>query len=249
MYVLTFIFIILALITGVFSTALVGREVALEEMERHRKKKLAQEAASEEPAPAPVLTEEPTPAPVVEEASATVEPTEETAPAMPEALPEEGASEDKVAFSRGSQSIDEKYMELSPEYRGYYDEIVRCAMAVEGSKRFKNAAYEEYKVGKSRLVRLKIRRGEVLCELVIQNLAFKNYVSDNKVAVRQAPATIRVSDEAALAAVKDSVGIAVQALEEERAYKKEQAKLRRRQNRAAAREAALAARGAGGEEA
>lgn len=139
-----------------------------------------------------------------------------------------------VAFSAVSQTLDEKYLDLCPEYKGYYDEIVRSAMAVEGSKRYKNSAYEEYKVGKNRLVRLKIRRGVVTCEFVIANLAFKNYAKDSKVAIKQAPARIKVIDEASLNAVKDSIGIAVQAINEEKEFKKEQARQRRRQNRAAA---------------
>lgn len=151
---------------------------------------------------------------------------------MPETEPGEGS----VTFSAASQTLDEKYSELSPEYRGYYDEIVRFAMAVEGSRRFKNSAYEEYKVGKNRLVRLKIKRGLIVCELVIANMAFKNYISDNKVAVKQAPAIIKVTDKASLSAVKDSIGIAVKAIEEEKAYKKEQARIRRRENRKATKE-------------
>lgn len=83
------------------------------------------------------------------------------------------------------------------------------------------------------MVRLKIKRETVICELVIPNLAFKNYVSENRVEVKQAPATIKVVDDATLSAVKDSMQIAINAIEEERAYKKEQAKLRRRQKRAA----------------
>lgn len=144
------------------------------------------------------------------------------------------ADDGTVAFSAASQTLDEKYLDLCPEYKGYYDEIVRSAMAVEGSKRFKNAAYEEYKVGKNRVVRLKIRRGVVTCEFVIANLAFKTYAKDSKVAIKQAPARIKVIDEASLNAVKDSIGIAVQAINEEKEFKKEQAKLRRRQNRAVA---------------
>ena len=141
-----------------------------------------------------------------------------------------------VVFSTATQTLEEKYLELTPEYKGYYDEIVKCAMAVEGSKRIKNANYEEYKVGMSRLVRLKIKRGIVVCELVISNLTFKTYVNDNKVAMKQAPASIKVIDAAACAAVKDSIGIAVKAIEEERAYRKEQAKIRRRERRLETRE-------------
>lgn len=233
MYALIIIFIIMALAIGLFSTALVAREVITEEKER-RKRKTAP-AAAEEPAKGavPTVTVAAPEAPVVEEAESTPEAEAETVE-----LPEMQANEGAVTFSAGSQTLDEKYLELSPEHKGYYDEIVRFAMAVENSKRFKNSAYEEYKVGKNRLVRIKIRRGMIVCELVIPNLTFKNYISDNKVSVKQAPAIIKVVDEASLSAVKDSIGIAVKAIEEEKAYKKEQARLRRRENRKAAKETA-----------
>lgn len=136
-----------------------------------------------------------------------------------------------VIFAAGTETLMEKYRALSPEHRGYYDEIVKYAKGIKESKRFKKANYEEYRIGKRRFVRLKIRRGVIQCELMIPNLTFKNYVSDNKVAVKQAPAVIKVTDEASLAAVKDSIRIAVSAIEEEKAYKKEQAKLRRKKQR------------------
>lgn len=219
MYVLMIIFIVMALIIGVFSVAFVGREVVIEEKER-RKQKNNSVSISEEENVATIET------PIVNAAQAD----EEIAVTLTETFSHEGT----VAFSTGSQTLDEKYLELSPEYKGYYNEIVRYAMSVEGSKRYKNSVYEEYKVGKNRLVRLKIKRGIIVCELVISNLTFKNYISDNKVSVKQAPAIIKVTDEISLSAVKDSIGIAVKAIEEEKAYKKEQAKIRRKQKRTTA---------------
>ena len=215
MYVFVIIFIVLAIIIALFSAVLVGREVVIEAKNRRKKKNDTSEETTTvtTPAPAPVVPVQP---PVLEETAVAAD-TE--------------TDNGTVAFSAGKQSLDEKYLVLSPEYKGYYDEIVRSAMAVDDSKRYKNAAYEEYKVGKNRLVRLKIKRGIVVCELVIPNLTFKNYISNNKVAMKQAPATIKVVDEASLNAVKDSIGIAVKAIEEERAYKKEQAKIRRKQKR------------------
>ncbi len=136
-----------------------------------------------------------------------------------------------VIFAAGTETLMEKYRTLSPKYKGYYDEIVKYAKGIKESKRFKKANYEEFRIGKRRFVRLKIRRGVIQCELMISNLTFKNYVSDNKVAVKQAPAVIKVTDEASVAAVKDSIEIAVRAIEEEKAYKKEQAKLRRKKQR------------------
>lgn len=233
MYVLMICFIAVVLIIGIFCVVVVARDIVNEE----RAKKNASEAATAtpvvvyQPAPAPQQAEEPEVEEPKEEPAEEEPATEETA--VTEEVAEEAEDDGVVNFATGTKTLDEKYLELTPEFKGYYDEIVRFANTVEGSKRFKNANYEEYKVGKNRLVRLKIKRETVICELVIPNLAFKNYVSENKVEVKQAPATIKVVDEATLSAVKDSMQIAINAIEEERAYKKEQAKLRRRQKRAA----------------
>lgn len=233
MYVLMICFIAVVLIIGIFCVVVVTRDIVTEE----RAKKNASEAATAtpvvvyQPAPAPQQTEEPEVEEPKEEPAKEEPATEETAVTEEDA--EEAEDDGVVNFATGTKTLDEKYLELTPEFKGYYDEIVRFANTVEGSKRYKNANYEEYKVGKNRLVRLKIKRETVICELVIPNLAFKNYVSENRVEVKQAPATIKVVDDATLSAVKDSMQIAINAIEEERAYKKEQAKLRRRQKRAA----------------
>lgn len=233
MYVLMICLIAVVLIIGIFCVVVVTRDIVTEE----RAKKNASEAATAtpvvvyQPAPAPQQTEEPEVEEPKEEPAKEEPATEETAVTEEDA--EEAEDDGVVNFATGTKTLDEKYLELTPEFKGYYDEIVRFANTVEGSKRYKNANYEEYKVGKNRLVRLKIKRETVICELVIPNLAFKNYVSENKVEVKQAPATIKVVDDATLSAVKDSMQIAINAIEEERAYKKEQAKLRRRQKRAA----------------
>lgn len=225
--------IAVVLIIGIFCVVVVTRDIVIEE----RAKKNASEAATAtpvvvyQPAPAPQQTEEPEVEEPKEEPAKEESATEETA--VTEEVAEEAEDDGVVNFATGTKTLDEKYLELTPEFKGYYDEIVRFANTVEGSKRYKNANYEEYKVGKNRLVRLKIKRETVICELVIPNLAFKNYVSENRVEVKQAPATIKVVDDATLSAVKDSMQIAINAIEEERAYKKEQAKLRRRQKRAA----------------
>ena len=233
MYVLMICLIAVVLIIGIFCVVVVTRDIVTEE----RAKKNASEAATAtpvvvyQPASAPQQTEEPEVEEPKEEPAKEEPATEETA--VTEEVAEEAEDDGVVNFATGTKTLDEKYLELTPEFKGYYDEIVRFANTVEGSKRYKNANYEEYKVGKNRLVRLKIKRDTLICELVIPNLDFKNYVSENRVEVKQAPATIKVVDDATLSAVKDSMQIAINAIEEERAYKKEQAKLRRRQKRAA----------------
>ncbi len=222
MMVLIYVFIVMAILMGMFCMFVIARDVVIEEKERRQKKNGNKN--DEKPMP----EEKPT---VVNEVVCA-----RANDAVDEVAPTAVGDDSAVVFSTVTQTLEEKYLELSPEYKAYYDEIVKCAMAVEGSKRFKNENYEEYKVGKSRLVRLKIKRGVIVCELVIHNLTFKTYVADNKVAMKQAPATIKVVDDAALTAVKDSIEIAVKAIEEEKAYRKEQAKLRRRERRLVARE-------------
>ncbi|MBQ8716768.1 MAG: hypothetical protein IJY43_02840 [Clostridia bacterium] len=195
-------------------------------------------AAEAEPEPVPVIAE-----PVVEEApveepapieEAVEEPVEEVA-AVEEAVEEAEAEDDEgtVKFAAGQkQTLDEKYLALSSQAKGWYDEIIKYASAVEGSKRFKNARYEEYKVGKNRLVRLLIKRGIIHCEFMLQNSDFKNYVSENKISVRQAATTMRVENEATVDAVKNSIDIAVAAIAEEKEYKKQQAREKRKAARA-----------------
>lgn len=226
MYVFIIIFMVFAFLMGLFCAGLTVRDVVIDAKDRKKAKNASELSAETVEAPTVAIKEKS----VIDSVAVTEQAKEETVTTEVE------TDEDAVTFSAGFRSLDEKYLMLSSDVKGYYDEVVRFAMGVENSKRYKNSAYEEYKVGKNRIVRLKIRRGVLICELVIPNLTFKNYISDNKVAVKQAPATIKVVDEASLNSVKDSIDIAVKAIEEEKAYKKEQAKLRRRQNRAAAKE-------------
>lgn len=172
---------------------------------------------------APAVVEEPVvEAPVVEEVAQTVE--------------EEVVEEEKpdVAFNTTAKdTLEEKYLALSAEQKGYYDEIALYAANKEDAKRFKNLRYEEFKIGKSRLVRMLIKRGQIVCEFIMYNSDFKNYVNENKVAVKQAATVIKITDEAAVQAAKDSMDIVVNTINEEKEYKKQQAKERRKAARLA----------------
>ena len=182
------------------------------------------------PAPAPVVA-----APVIEEPAPVEEVAEEVVAEEAEEVVAAEVEDDEgtVKFSAGQkQTLDEKYLALSSQAKGWYDEIIKYASAVEGSKRFKNARYEEYKVGKNRLVRLLIKRGIIHCEFMLQNSDFKNYVSENKISVRQSATTIRVENEATVGAVKNSISIAVAAIAEEKEYKRQLAREKRKAARA-----------------
>lgn len=148
---------------------------------------------------------------------------------------------DAVTFSAAKETLSQKYDALSDELKDYYGQIVATASAVEGNRCFKNDRYEEYKVGKNRIVRLLIKRGVIVCEFVIANNDLRNYMSDNKLKLKQAPTTLKVFDEATLAAAKATMEIAVRAIEDEKAYKKEQARAKRKAAKAAAEAEATAA--------
>ena len=160
---------------------------------------------------------------------------EATEEPTPEIIPE-----DAVVFSATRDTIDQRYEALPDEMKGYYDEIVKYAQVVEGNRRFKNDRYEEYKVGKNRIVRLLIKRGVIVCEFVIVNSDLRNYMADNKLKIKQAATTMKVYDETTLQAAKNAVDIAVRAIEDEKQYKKEQARAKRRAAKAAAQEAETA---------
>ena len=142
-----------------------------------------------------------------------------------------------VKFAAGQkQTLEEKYLELSPEARGWYDEIMKYAANVEGSKRFKNARYEEYKVGNSRIIRMLIKRGVINCEFALHNQNFKNYVNENKISVKQSATTLLIEGPETVEAAKNSIDIVIAQIAEEREYKKQLA----REKRKAAKEAAAA---------
>lgn len=236
MEILFMVFMVIVSIMALFAVMVVFRDIIKEiiDARREREQRLADaERKAEQPAPAPVAE----PSLPIEEPVA--EPAEEPAKEPVEEPVEEPAAEDDgtISFSAGQQkTLDEKYLELSQKERGWYDEIIKHAAIVEGSKRFKNARYEEYKVGKNRLVRMLIKRGIIHCEFILHNADFKNYVNENKISVRQSATTMRVENPETVEAAKNSIDIVVAAIAEEREYKKQLA----REKRKAAREAAAA---------
>ena len=113
---------------------------------------------------------------------------------------------------------------------------MKYAANVEGSKRFKNARYEEYKVGNSRIIRMLIKRGVINCEFALHNQNFKNYVNENKISVKQSATTLLIEGPETVEAAKNSIDIVIAQIAEEREYKKQLA----REKRKAAKEAAAA---------
>lgn len=263
MEILFMVFMVIVSIMALFAVMVVFRdivqEVLISRKEREKFDRILEElqarenkptpapveetTPTEETAPTPVEESEPTvePAPVEEEPAPVEEVEIEEAPAPVEEAPVEEPAEapvdedGKISFSTGTQqTIAEKYLALPSEQKGWYDEIIKYASAVEGSKRYYNARYEEYKVGKNRIVRLLIKRGVIHCEFILHNSDFKNYVSENKIAVKQSATTMLVEDAATVDAVKNSIDIVVAQIAEEKEYKKQRAKEKRKEAKAAA---------------
>ena len=197
------IFMVLAGLVSIFALVVVIRDIV-----RERKN-----AGQAEPAPA-----EPVVPPQAEELSVTA------------AESQEELDENAVVFSAGDvqKTLDEKFQELDETQQRYYVEIVQYAMSKKGAKQFKSQRYEEYKIGKTRLVRLQIKRGVVVCEFILLNADFNNFIRDNKVRVKQSPTVLRVEDDAAVGIAKNSIDIAEKAALEEIEYKKQQRKEKRR---------------------
>lgn len=252
MEILFMVFMVVVSIMALFAVMVVFRDVAGEVMQARRerektdrsiiqhaerliaeieaKEKAAKEEVKVVPAavvevkeeePAPVVVEEPAmvvvEVPEVEEVKEEPQEEDDTDP------------ENKISFSLGQQqTLEEKYLALSSEQRGWYDEIMKYASIVEGSKRFKNARYEEYKVGKNRIVRMLIKRGVINCEFILHNSDFKNYVNEKKISVKQSATTMLVENAETVVAAKNSIDIVVAALAEEKEYKKQLAREKRK---------------------
>lgn len=215
------IFMAFAVVLCLFSVLIITKEIVEESLEKRKLK-----ATESKPAETPVLEE-------IQEPDEPQAETETEAEAEETSLvEEETATTEMIRFApRTVQTLEEKYLALDGKYRGYYDEIVKYALSQEGVKRIKNARYEEYKAGNTRLVRLLVKRGVVVCEFILPNADFKNYINENKVNVKLASTVMRVMDESTVQAAKDSIDIVVNALAQEREYKKQLARERRKENR------------------
>ncbi len=253
MEILFMVFMVIVSIMALFAVMVVFRDIVQEILAARREREAADKsiiahaeriiAEAEAKAAQPVYV---APAPVVEvvkEAPVCEEPKEEVAEAPVEEVAQDAAdAEGTISFSTGQQqTLDEKYLALPSEQRGWYDEIIKYASAVEGSKRYKNARYEEYKVGKNRLVRLLIKRGVINCEFILHNSDFKNYVNENKISVKQSATTMLVEAVETVDAVKNSIDIVVAAIAEEKEYKKQLAREKRKAAKAEADKEAAAA--------
>ena len=231
---LTFFMIFLCTLC-LFSVLVIARDIVREASSQSKRKKNGGEekvvtVIKEVQVPAkveePVATE-----PVVEEAASVAE----ELPTLVEVVEEHDDNE--VSFNKTRLTMEEKYATISSLYKEFYDAIVKHALSKEGVREFRNNNYVDYKIGAHRLVRMMIKRGEVVCEFIFIDKDFKNYASSNNVKMKPSATAVKINEPAAVGVAKDGIDLVCQQIEEEKDYKKQLAREKRREQRQKAKEA------------
>ena len=213
-----------------FAVVVIARDIVRESASN--KKDADAQKSTEEKEPVQVVVQPvlstAVPAPVVEEPVAPVA-EEPVAPIMEEvATAETNDSVSGVVFSKVSLTMAEKYAALSSEHKRYFDQIVKYALSKEGVTEAKyNSAYD-YKIGTYRVVRMTIKRGEIVCEFNFIDRDFKNYASEASVKVKTAGTTVKVTEKLAVGVVKDGIDLVVTQIAADKEYKKALARERRK---------------------
>lgn len=186
-----------------------------------------EEEEEEEPGPV-ILTDEPESEPTPEPAPAPVEVVAEVEQAQPaEAQDDENA----VVFSRQTLTLEERYATLSTEFKRHFDDIIRHAMAKEGVKELKYSNYYDYKIGSYKVLRITIKRGDIVCEFQFLDRDFLNYANASNVKMSKSATSIKVTEPSAVGAVKDGIDLVCAQIAEDKEYKKNLAREKRREKR------------------
>lgn len=138
---------------------------------------------------------------------------------------------DAVTFSRVTLTMEEKYATLSTEFKRYFDDIAKHTLAKEGVKELRRTSSYDYKIGSYRVLRLMIKRGEIVCEFSFIDNEFNNYATESNVRIKQAATTVRVSEASAVGVVKDGVDLVCQQIEQDKERKKQLAREKRKERR------------------
>ena len=181
-----------------------------------------EEEEEEEEVKPVVIADAPTPDPAPVEVVAEVEQAQPT---------EEGDDENAVVFSRQTLTLEERYATLSTEFKRHFDDIIRHAMAKEGVKELKYANYYDYKIGSYKVLRITIKRGDIVCEFQFLDRDFLNYANASNVKMSKSATSIKVTEPSAVGAVKDGIDLVCAQIAEDKEYKKNLAREKRREKR------------------
>lgn len=165
---------------------------------------------------------------------------EETLPS-PEDAEEDVEDEedpDEVSFNRLNLSVEEKYATLSTEFKRYFDDIVRHAVSKEGVKEFKRSSSYDYKIGAYKVLRITIKRGEIVCSFNFIDRNFNDYANESNVKIKQSATVVRVYEASGVGVVKDGIDLVCVQIAEDKEHKKEIARAKRRERRRLQKESA-----------
>ncbi|MBR2460654.1 MAG: hypothetical protein IKB34_05450 [Clostridia bacterium] len=225
----------------IYENAKTRRARAREDRDYERVLKALEEATDKAPeaipvVAQPVVVEAPEPTVVVVEAPA--------APAEEAPVEEEPAEDDgAVVFSANTLTMEEKYATLSSEFKRYFDEIIKHALSKEGVKESKHNSSYDYKIGAYRVVRMMIKRGEIVCEFHFIDRDIIDYANASNVKMKQSATTIKVLEASAVGVAKDGIDLVCTQIAEDKEYKKELAREKRKEKRRQVAEAAANAQG------
>ena len=236
-----------------FAVVVIARDIIHESAESRRARESGNNSNLKDPVqvvvqpvvPAPVAqVAAPVAAPVEEVAAEPEEKVEEVTEAKEEVVEDEDLEvamtedPDAVVFSRGSLTIEEKYATLSTEFKRYFDDIIRHALSKDGVKEMKNPNAYTYKIGAYKVLRLSIKRSEIVCEFYFIDKDFAEYSSASEIKMKKSATTVRVSEGSAVGVVKDGIDLVCSQIAEDKERKKELAKEKRREKRRLAKEEA-----------
>ncbi|MBQ7327020.1 MAG: hypothetical protein IJW93_06065 [Clostridia bacterium] len=158
-------------------------------------------------------------------AEAPAEPVAEPAPA------DKPEDENAVVFSRATLSLEEKYATLSTEYKRFFDDIIKHALGKEGVRELKYENYYDYKIGSYKVLRIAIKRGEIVCEFQFLDRDVLDYANNSGVKIKQSASSIRVTEPSAVGAIKDGIDLVCTQIAEDKEHKKALAREKRREKR------------------
>lgn len=145
--------------------------------------------------------------------------------------PEEDDDPDAVSFNRVNLTMEEKYGTLSSEFKRYFDEIIRHALSKDGVKESKRSASYDYKIGAYKVLRLTIKRGEIVCSFNFIDRDFNSYASESNIKIKQSATVVRVLEASAVGVVKDGINLVCQQIAEDKDRKRALANEKRREKR------------------
>ncbi len=164
---------------------------------------------------------------------------EEEVPALAEEEEcEDEEDPDEVSFNRLNLSVEEKYATLSTEFKRYFDDIVRHAVSKEGVKEFKRSSSYDYKIGAYKVLRITIKRGEIVCSFNFIDRNFNDYANESNVKIKQSATVVRVYEASGVGVVKDGIDLVCVQIAEDKEHKKEIARAKRRERRRLQKESA-----------